>query len=180
MGVSKNLSARLRGFLCGLLVGGVAVAATAETITGRVVAIADGDTLTVLDDDQISHRIRLAGIDAPEKRQAFGAQAKHSLSGLAFNQPAEASCRKQDRYGRSVCVVQVAGRDVGLAQVQAGLAWWYREYAREQTAPERNDYEAAEVRAKAQRHGLWRDENSEPPWVWRRARRAPRLSADGG
>lgn len=96
--------------------------AAAETLTGRVVAVADGDTLTILDASNQQHRIRVAGIDAPEKKQAFGQRSKMSLGDLAFGMPAIADCRETDRYGRAVCVVHVNGRDVGLEQVRNGFA----------------------------------------------------------
>lgn len=141
--------------------------ALADTLTGRVVAIADGDTLTILDQENRQHKIRLAGIDAPEKSQDFGQKSKSNLSTLAYNQQATADCRKQDRYRREVCVVSVAGKEVGLEQVTAGMAWWYRQYAREQTPEERTAYERAEFNAKIHRLGLWGSKNAIPPWDWR-------------
>lgn len=145
----------------------LSVAARAEVITGRVVGIADGDTLTLLDATNQQHKIRLAGIDSPEKAQDFGQKAKTSLSAMAFNQQASADCRKRDRYQREVCVVSVGGKDVGLEQVRAGMAWWYRQYAAQQTAQERADYEHAEFNAKIHRFGLWNSKNPTPPWDWR-------------
>lgn len=90
-----------------------------------LVAIADGDTLTLLDSSKTQHRIRIDGIDAPEKGQAFGQRSKQSLSDLAFNRNAVAECHKVDRYRRDVCKVIVDGIDVGLEQVRRGLAWHY-------------------------------------------------------
>lgn len=145
--------------------------AQAETLLGRVIAIADGDTLTILDATNQSHKIRLAGIDSPEKKQDFGQRAKTNLSTLAFGKSASADCRKRDRYQRQICVVSVAGKDVGLAQIRAGLAWWYKQYAREQTAQERMTYEQAEVAARARRLGLWADKDPMPPWDWRHRKR---------
>lgn len=145
--------------------------AQAETLLGRVIAIADGDTLTILDAANQSHKIRLAGIDSPEKKQAFGLRAKTNLSSLAFGKSASADCRKRDRYQRQICVVRVAGQDVGLAQIRTGLAWWYRQYAREQTALERMAYEQAEMDARARRLGLWADKEPLPPWDWRHQKR---------
>lgn len=144
--------------------------ANAATIEGRVVAIADGDTLTLLDNTQAQHKIRIAGIDAPEKRQDFGQRSKANLSGLAFNQAAVAACRKIDRYKRNLCVVSVAGRDVGLEQIRAGMAWHYKQYAKEQPTSERITYERAENEAKAKRLGLWVDAEPLPPWEWRHKR----------
>jgi endonuclease YncB( thermonuclease family) len=98
-----------------------ACAATAsETRTGRVVAIADGDTLTLLDASKVQHRIRLDGIDAPEAKQAFGNRARQSLAELAHQQEAVAGCHKIDKYKRQVCVVRVNGIDVGLEQIKRG------------------------------------------------------------
>lgn len=132
--------------------------------------IADGDTLTLLDASNQQHKIRLAGIDSPEKSQDFGQKAKSSLSAIAFGQQATADCRKRDRYRREVCVVAVGGKDVGLEQVRNGMAWWYRQYKAQQTMQERADYEQAESSAKNYRQGLWQDLNPTPPWEWRHSR----------
>ena len=105
---------------------------------------------------------------APEKKQPFGGKAKTSLSALAYNRTAEADCRKIDRFRRKVCVVFVGGKDVGLEQIKAGMAWWYRQYAKEQTPQERINYENAETLAKRNRYGLWNGTNPTPPWEWRR------------
>ena len=155
---------RLFVFLLLLL---LSTGAPAEMLTGRIVGISDGDTLTLLDVEHVSHKIRVAGIDAPEKKQPFGEKAKTSLSALAYNRTAEADCRKIDRYRRYVCVVFVAGKDVGLEQIKAGMAWWYQQYAKEQTKQERVDYEQAEFLARRHRYGLWNSKNPMPPWDWR-------------
>jgi endonuclease YncB( thermonuclease family) len=121
--------------------------AIAETFVGRVVSIADGDTLTILDTSNQQHRIRLNGVDAPEKAQAFGNVSKQNLARLAFGRGAVADCPKVDRYGRQVCLLRVDGIDVGLAQVEAGLTWWYRKYAKEQSPQDRATYAAVEQEA---------------------------------
>ena len=140
----------------------------AESISGRIVAVADGDTLTLLDRSFVEHKIRLSGIDAPEKKQAFGQRAKAKLSANAYGLQAEADCLKTDRYRRNICVVRVNGRDVGLEQIRAGMAWWYRQYARDQTLQEQRVYEDAEEQAKSAKRGLWIDKEPIPPWEWRR------------
>lgn len=145
--------------------------ASAATLSGRIVGVADGDTVTLLEADHTLHKIRISGIDAPEKKMPFGSASKASMSTLTFGKEAQAECRKKDRYGRDVCTVRVAGNDVGLEQLKAGLGWWYREYAREQTPKERQAYEQAESGAKAGRVGLWGEEDPQPPWEWRHARR---------
>ena len=154
-----------------LLLAVSSLTAWADVLEGRVVGIADGDTLTLLDANRQQHRIRLAGIDAPEKGQPFGQRSKQHLADLAFGKDAMADCYKTDRYGRDVCNVYVNGKDVGLAQLDAGLAWWYRKYAHEQHPKDRVDYESAEDRAAADRIGLWEDKSPVPPWEWRHGHR---------
>jgi endonuclease YncB( thermonuclease family) len=100
----------------------------AATITGKVVAVADGDTITVLDADKVQHKIRLGGIDAPEKGRA----SKRSLSDLVYGKTVVIDTDKTDRYGREVGKVLVDGVDANLEQVQRGLAWHYKAYQREQ------------------------------------------------
>ena len=112
----------------------------------------------------------MENIDAPEKSQPFGQRSKEHMSELAFGKEARADCYKVDRYGRDVCTVFVNGKDVGLAQLDAGLAWWYRKYAHEQHPRDRAEYESVEDRAAADLVGLWQDKNPIPPWEWRRGR----------
>jgi endonuclease YncB( thermonuclease family) len=83
---------------------------------------------------------------------------------------AVADCPKVDRYGRQVCLVRVDGFDVGLAQIRAGLAWWYRKYAKEQSTQDRVTYAAVEQEAQETRRGLWREKDPVPPWEWRHRR----------
>lgn len=146
--------------------------ACADQWRGKVVGIADGDTLTLLDASHRQHRIRLDAIDAPEKSQPFGQRARQSLAQLAHGQEAVADCPKVDRYGRDVCRVTVNGIDVGLEQVRRGLAWHYVRYAREQTPNDRAEYAHAEEKARAERAGLWSAQHPTPPWDYRRAARA--------
>lgn len=154
-----------------ILVLALACAVHAETVTGRVVGVADGDTITVLDADKVQHKIRLAGIDAPEKKQAFGNRSKESLSDMVFDKTVNVETEKRDRYGRKIGKVLVNGQDVNLVQVERGLAWFYRQYQREQSPNDRKLYEAAEDAAKAARRGLWRDVDPTPPWDFRKAKR---------
>jgi endonuclease YncB( thermonuclease family) len=143
----------------------------AATIEGRVVGVSDGDTITVLDGTKTQHKIRLAGIDAPESKQAFGQASKKHLSDLVFGKNVTLDCGKTDRYKREVCVVLVNGQDANLAQVKAGMAWWYRKYQKEQTPRQREEYEGAETAAKAGRIGLWQETDPVPPWEWRHPKR---------
>jgi endonuclease YncB( thermonuclease family) len=138
---------------------------------GRVVAVIDGDTLDVLTDRKELVRVRLAGIDAPEKRQPFGQAAKRALSALAFHRPVRVEANKNDRYGRVIGKIVVSNIDVNLRMVAAGYAWHYRKYMREQSGDDRRAYGEAEDDARRRRIGLWQDQNPIPPWEFRAERR---------
>jgi endonuclease YncB( thermonuclease family) len=147
-----------------------------DMLTGRVVSIADGDTITVLDANNVQHRIRLSGIDAPESHQAFGTQSKKNLSELVFGRDVTVIYEKTDQYGRLVGKIIVEGKDVNLAQVKSGMAWHYKEYQREQTPEDRELYARAEDEARAQHRGLWQDSNPVEPSQFRREQREERRS----
>jgi endonuclease YncB( thermonuclease family) len=150
-----------------------AISATASAaswfVEGRVVGVSDGDTITILDRAKVQHKIRLAAIDAPERQQPFSDRSKENLSHLVFGKSVAAHCNKRDRYGRQVCKVMRGATDVNLEQIRAGLAWWYREYAKEQSVEERTLYSSTEEDARVRRAGLWQDKNPVPPWGWRSA-----------
>ncbi len=163
--------------LSALLFSAIAMAAHADTLTGRVVGVADGDTITVLDADRQQHKVRLGGIDAPEKAQPFGQKSKEALSRLVFNKNVRVEWEKRDKYRRIVGKVWVQPEDcptcpmtldAGHAQITVGLAWWYRKYANEQLSQDRGQYEFSEQEAKAKRVGLWSEAEPVPPWDWRR------------
>lgn len=143
------------------------LAVNAETVTGLVTRVADGDTLTLVDATRRQHTIRLVDIDAPEIGQDFGQQSRTRLSALAFNQQVFAQCTVRDAKRLAVCLVTVAGKDIGLEQLRGGMAW-YRQEGAQQTARERAGYEQAEFNAKIRRLGLWNSKNPTPPWEWRR------------
>ena len=166
-----------KALVCLLLA--LACTAHAETITGRVVGVADGDTITVLDADKVQHKIRLAGIDAPEKKQALGNRSKESLSELVFDKTVAVETTKRDKYGRQIGKVLVDGRDVNLVQVERGMAWFYRQYQREQSPNDQRLYEAAEDAARAGKRGLWRDADPVPPWEFRRTLSRTRPTVTG-
>jgi len=161
-----------------------AAGAPAAELHARVVGVADGDTITVVDASHEKYKVRLAGIDAPEKGQAWGDAARRNLAALVFGKPVTVLWHERDRYGRLVGRVDLAlpgtcGKpdcasveDVGLAQVESGLAWHYRQYEREQTPEDRRRYAAAEQEARAKREGLWRDAHPVPPWEYRSSHRA--------
>jgi endonuclease YncB( thermonuclease family) len=141
----------------------------AVILYGEVVGISDGDTITVLDADRKTHKIRLAGIDTPESRQPYGLRAKESLSDLTYRKSAQIEWSKADRYGRIVGKVIVGGQDVCLEQIRQGMAWHFKRYENEQPLEDRLAYAKAEEAARAAKNGLWSDPNPIPPWNWRKA-----------
>lgn len=143
-------------------------AATTYSFSALVVGVSDGDTITVLDHERSQHKIRLSGIDAPEKKQAFGQRSKTFLSDLIYGRTVVLECSNRDRYQREICVILLDGRDANLEQIKAGMAWWYRQYANTQTIERRATYERSESEARRNRVGLWHDNSAEPPWEWRR------------
>ncbi len=146
----------------------LSIPAFANSLTGKVVKITDGNTLYVLDANYKGHKIRLAGIDAPERRQAYGlASRKHLLSIVAGKQ-VTGEYQKRDRYGRIVGKVWVNGVDVCLEQVKAGFAWHYKKYQHEQSLEDQRLYAEAENKARDERLGLWRENNPNPPREHRR------------
>ncbi len=129
--------------------------------TALVIGIADGDTLTVLRDQQ-PVKIRLAEIDAPEQKQPFGQRSKQSLSDMCFRQQATVTPQTTDRYRRIVARVTCAGIDANSEQVRRGMAWAYTKYLTDRAIP------SFEADAKTRRAGLWADPSPIAPWLWRR------------
>jgi endonuclease YncB( thermonuclease family) len=149
----------------------LATQVNANEITGRVVGVADGDTITVLDGNNTQHKIRLLGIDAPEKKQAFGEVSKQSLSELVAGEEVAVDYSKRDRYGRIIGKVLLDNNDINLEQVKRGLAWHYKQYQREQEVEDRSLYSQAEYTAQHGEVGLWTDKKPIPPWEFRRSKR---------
>jgi len=160
-----NIRVRLASLM---LLLAASLPALAAEISGRVVGVADGDTLTLLTPDKRQVRIRLAEIDTPEKRQPYGTRAKQSLSDLCFGKPARVDVKTTDRYGRTVGRVYCAGIDANAEQVRRGAAWVYRKYTRD---PKLYQLEAE---ARRERRGLWALSETQrvPPWEWRKAMRS--------
>jgi len=146
----------------------VSCAIEAATLQGKVVGVADGDSITVLDDNKTQHKIRLLGIDAPEKAQAFGQKSKQTLHQLVHNKQVTIEFQKKDKYGRTVGKVLFNGNDICLEQIKLGMAWHYKQYESEQTKEDRETYAQAELATRAQALGLWKDKNATPPWEYRR------------
>jgi len=139
------------------------IASHAEVLSGHVIAVADGDSLTLLDANKQTFKIRLAAIDAPEKNQAYGTRAKQSLSKICFGKNAEAIVTTKDRYQRYVAEIYCAGVNANETQIATGMAWVYLQYAKGF-----DRYKELEDAARKQRLGLWADDNPIPPWQFRR------------
>jgi micrococcal nuclease len=137
--------------------------------SGRVVGVTDGDTIKVLHNGR-AEKIRLYGIDAPEKGQPFGNKAKQFTSSMVFGKTVTVQTHGRDKYGRTLGdVVLPEGGTLNRELVKAGLAWWYRKYA-----PHDETLRGLEDEARAARRGLWADPEPVPPWAWRKGQR------DGG
>lgn len=153
--------------LCLSLILFLALQANADALLGKVIHVADGDTITVLDATNTQHKIRLSGIDAPEKKQAFGNVSKQSLADMVAGHTVVVEWVKVDRYGRRVGTVLLNGKDINLEQVTRGLAWHYKRYQHEQSPADQKSYAAAETLARSAQLGLWRDSSPVPPWEFR-------------
>lgn len=157
----------LKTCVAGLLLVGLQ-SANADTLNGYAAGIIDGNNLTLVDSQRRQHQIRIVGIYAPERVQPFGAASHGNLAKLAFNKPVSAECQPRNRHGELRCKVFVDGQDLGLRQITDGMAWWFKEYAREQSAEDIAAYRQAETMAKMRRTGLWSETNPTPPWDWQK------------
>lgn len=137
----------------------------------KVVKVTDGDTIHVLDQSRERHKIRLQGIDAPEKGQAYGNKSTQNLARRVAGQEVEVNYNKRDRYGRIIGKVLIGGTDANLAQIIEGYAWHYKKYQREQSQTDQVLYSMGETQARSQRSGLWKDPRPIPPWEYRKAKR---------
>lgn len=137
----------------------------AQAFTGKVVKIADGDTFTVLLDNKQQKRIRLHGVDCPEKAQDFGNVAKEYISNLIAGKSVTILPTKKDRYGRMVAIVKIDTTNINESLLRAGLAWHYKQYD--------NTPHWAELEHEARNHHrkIWSAKNPTPPWQWRKRKR---------
>lgn len=149
----KNHARLYQACLLLLALATISAGALADELCGRVVAVADGDTITVLDEAKQQHKIRLNGIDAPEKNQDFGQASKQHLSDLVFGKDVVVSWSKIDKYGRIVGTVLIGSTNANLEQLKAGFAWYYCQYESDVPVNNRSAYAAAEADARqAARH----------------------------
>jgi endonuclease YncB( thermonuclease family) len=167
-----------------ILLGAAAPHSHAATLTGQVVKVADGDTVTVRNRGLLNrlpgltvtqngtrYRVRFLGIDAPEKNQAFGQDSRQNLDRLVYRKQVTVDYNGNDRYGRIVGKVLLDGKNINLEQIKSGSAWFYRHYAKDVAPADRKAYEAAEDAAKSAKLGLWKDASPTPPWDFRASER---------
>jgi micrococcal nuclease len=159
---SRAAVAAILLLLCAAAVS--AAPANAHDLLGRVTAVHDGDTFTLLVGG-VQHKIRLNGIDAPELRQAFGTRARQFLARLCFGKTVTARVVNVDRYGREVGDVYVGGVLVNAELVRAGMAWHYKQYSKDAMLAE------LELEARAAKRGLWSDPKPTAPWNFRKAKK---------
>ena len=149
-------------------------------IIGQVIAVTDGDTIMVLDNRKVEYRVRLSGIDAPERGQPFGSKSREHLATLIAGKTVRVESSKKDRCGRILGKVWVQPSgcskcgltlDANYAQLLSGMAWWYRYYAKDQSPEDRGRYESAENEATKRGWGLWADTHPINPYDWRKGKR---------
>lgn len=161
-------------WVAGLLTSALLSAEELKQIQGKVIKVSDGDTITVLDQAKQTHKIRFYGIDAPEKKQAYGEKSREHLAKMIAGKEVTVEVKTIDRYGRVVGVVHREGlaNSTNYFMVADGYAWWYQQYARKDKA-----LENAQNKAKAAKLGLWGDGKPDAPWDWRKAQRSARQVA---
>jgi len=134
--------------------------------SGKCVSVADGDTITVLTAENIQIKVRLYGIDCPEKKQDFGQKAKEFTASLVFDKQVDVKESEKDRYGRTIGRVYRDGKYVNLEIIKAGFAWHYKQYSKDV------DLADAESRARESKVGLWSGKPI-PPWEFRKIIKSP-------
>jgi endonuclease YncB( thermonuclease family) len=140
----------------------------AEILVGKVVGVSDGDTITVLDATKKEHKVRLMGIDAPEKLQDFGNQSKRALSDYIYQQEVTVEYKKLDKYKRKIGKVTLEGKDICLLMIEIGMAWHYKDYEKEQLKIDRDLYSQAELKARNEKRGIWQSSNPIAPSSFRK------------
>lgn len=137
----------------------LAIASPLFALSGKVVSIHDGDTITVLQNKQ-QIKVRLFGIDAPELKQPYGKKSKQFLANLIAGKVVEVEPKGKDRYKRTLGIIHFKGQDINAQMALSGYAWAYVKYSR--------IYVDQEKLARENKRGLWQSSNPTPPWVWRK------------
>lgn len=142
--------------------------ANADELTGRVVDVASGDSITITDASNTEFKVRLSGIDAPEKQQPFGMESKKSLTDLIYAKEVTVSWIKRDYHKRVVGKVLFNKTDINLEQVKRGMAWVFKHFLDDPYSQDQSDYVDAQEEAEKRRLGLWSKTDPIPPWEFRR------------
>lgn len=138
----------------------------ATIIKGKVIKVADGDTITILEENGDKTRVRFYGIDAPEKKQNYGIKSLDVLKDLIDKKEVEIEVKDKDQYGRVVGIVYYDKKNINLYMLETGNAWWYKQYSRHNI-----EFKIAEEKAKLEKLGLWKEKNPTPPWIYRKEKR---------
>ena len=166
--ISKMNFSTLKKYLSFILFASfIASVANAEILNGTVVGVSDGDTITVIDKSNNEHKVRLMGIDAPEKSQTFGNEAKKTLSNYIYKKEVSVEYKKYDKYKRIVGKVTLDGQDICLQMIREGMAWHFVQYEIEQSKTDRELYREAEAKAREVNIGLWVEKQAVSPWIFR-------------
>ena len=171
-GVCRPLKYKIHPTFILIIIFFLLIPSTILAWSGKVVSVSDGDTAKIVRSDTGEQiKVRFAGIDSPEKKQAYGQAARKYVNGLILNQTVEVEDIGLDRYGRTLGYIWLNGKEVNLKIVAAGYAWMYRQYS---PKPKNRaaKYHNAEASAKVRNAGLWQKSNPTPPWEWRHAKRS--------
>jgi len=146
--------------------------------TAKVQRVVDGDTIHVKDEAGKKFKVRLTGIDAPEQNQPYGLASTYHLRGLLLNKivllkskPKKGKPYSVDRYKRVLAKIVLNGIDINLSQVLSGYAWHFKRYQNQQSRSDRELYSQAELHAKENNLGLWREKKPIAPWKWRKIKK---------
>lgn len=161
-----NHLCRMKFLFYSLLTLVIFIQCSKSTLTGIVVGVSDGDTFTLLSHTNEKTRVRLHGIDAPEKGQDFGNASKKFLSDLIFQKKVTLDVKNKDRYGRTIAIVRIGTLNVNEELLKAGMAWHYKKYDHSPGWAE------LEENARKAKRGLWSIPNSVPPWEFRKEKRS--------
>lgn len=146
----------------------LSIVANADDLSGRVVDIASGDSISIVDSSGVEYKVRLSGIDAPEKQQPFGAESRKSLADLVYGKEVTVNWIKRDYHKRVVGKVMLNKVDINLEQVKRGMAWVFKHFVDDPYSQDQADYVDAQEEAEDRRLGLWSQKDPIPPWEFRR------------
>ncbi|MDX1960871.1 MAG: thermonuclease family protein [Leptospiraceae bacterium] len=151
----------MKNFIYSAIVFIYSISIYAETFSGKVVSVHDGDTVRILVENK-QVKVRLFGIDAPETNQAFGTKSKEALKSLVHKKQVTVDHKGKDQFGRTLGVIFLEGKDINLEMLKLGMVWVYKIHRK------KGPYLSAEEEAKKNSIGLWADKDPTPPWIFRK------------